>query len=153
MTTPIHNRRNILRRFGAGLSALAAQSPAPGVAAGRRPNIPLNLLEAVGLKPEPDRQLDGISIVPALQGHKLKHEAIFCHFPHYTTLTGIGPAWARTGDWKLIRRHCDTDKQADRFEPYNLGKDLSEITAAPRQAVIRRPPQRHRPDAVRTRAS
>jgi arylsulfatase A-like enzyme len=92
------------------------------------------VLDMAGVKPRAGRKLDGISIVPALEGGRLRREAIFCHFPHYTPRTGAVPGtWVRRGDWKLIRLYCDNDDQTDRFELYNLKDDLGETTnLAPR---------------------
>ena len=48
--------------------------------------------------------IDGISLLPLLMnpGAKIKHEALFWHFPHYHSL-GIDPQGAiRKGKYKLI---------------------------------------------------
>jgi arylsulfatase A-like enzyme len=84
-------------------------------------------LEMAGLSRKPGLKLDGISILPALDGRSLDREAIFCHFPHYTGLTGAKPGtYVRKGDWKLIRYWADNDDQTDRPELYNLRDDLRE---------------------------
>ncbi len=85
------------------------------------------LLEMAGLRPLPQQNFDGISIVPALSGKPLQREAIFCHFPHYTPAAGNIPGtWVRKGDWKLLRVWCDGPNQTDRFELYNLAEDIEE---------------------------
>jgi arylsulfatase A-like enzyme len=85
------------------------------------------LLRAAGLRPQAGQQFDGISIVPALRGRRLKRDTLFCHFPHYIPLTENVPGtWVRKGDWKLIRRYCDNEDQSDRFELYHLKNDLGE---------------------------
>ncbi len=68
------------------------------------------LLEMAGLRPKEGLNFDGISIVPALRGERLRRDTIFCHFPHYTPATGNVPgARVRKGDWKLIRFYADND--------------------------------------------
>ncbi|MEO7649874.1 MAG: sulfatase, partial [Bryobacteraceae bacterium] len=85
------------------------------------------LLEMTGVTAAGAGKFDGISFVPALSGKAIKREAIFCHFPHYAPRTGGRPgSYVRKGDWKLIRFWSDNDDQSDRFELYNLKKDVRE---------------------------
>ncbi len=86
------------------------------------------LLDALDLKPEPEQILDGVSIMPALRGESgLAREAVFCHFPHYMPATGNLPSTSvRKGDWKLIRFYADNADQTDRFELYDLRRDIGE---------------------------
>jgi arylsulfatase A-like enzyme len=85
------------------------------------------ILEMTGLSRKAGLKLDGVSIVPALEGRALGREAIFCHFPHYTPMTGARPGtYVRKGDWKLIRYWADNDDQTDRPELYNLREDQGE---------------------------
>jgi len=94
------------------------------------------LLEIVGQEPKPGQVLDGVSIVPVLRGGEtpasplpaaLHRDGVFCHFPHYMKATGNLPSTSvRQGDWKLIRFHADGDDRTDRFELYDLGKDVGE---------------------------
>lgn len=87
------------------------------------------LLQMAGLKPHSDLTLDGVDIRPALKGGILSRDTLYCHFPHYTPLTGNTPGtWVRKGDWKLIRFYCENDDQSDKLELYNLKNDLSETT-------------------------
>jgi arylsulfatase A-like enzyme len=92
------------------------------------------ILEMVGISPRLAQRFDGISIVPALKGGTLARDAIYCHFPHYTPATGGRPAtYVRRDNWKLIRFFADGDRQANRFELYDLAADLGETTnLAPR---------------------
>jgi len=84
------------------------------------------LLEMLGLKPDPQRKLDGMSFTPALRGGKSSRDRVFCHFPH-SGVDRQGPgAYVRQGDWKLIRRFCDNEDRTDRHELYNLRDDLGE---------------------------
>ena len=85
------------------------------------------LLAITGHKPHKNLTLDGIDIRPAIEGKRLKRDTLFCHFPHYTPLTGNTPGtWVRKGDWKLIRFYCENPDQSDKLELYNLASDLSE---------------------------
>ena len=86
------------------------------------------LLEAAGLEPKPGQILDGVSIMPALTGKgEVAREAIFSHYPHYVPATSNVPSTSvRCGDLKLYRFYCDNDDQTDRFELYNLAKDIGE---------------------------
>ncbi|NOY82669.1 MAG: sulfatase [Kiritimatiellaeota bacterium] len=86
-----------------------------------------SILEMLEMKPRPDQQFDGISIVPALKGGRLKRDAVFCDFPHYVIRTGNLPSsYVRRGDWKLIRFYADGVGGKDRFELYNLREDIGE---------------------------
>lgn len=85
------------------------------------------LLRMAGLEPRSGLTLDGIDITPALKGGKLNRDTLYCHFPHYTPVTGNTPGtWVRKGDWKLIRFYCENDDQSDKLELYNLKNDIGE---------------------------
>jgi len=86
------------------------------------------LLEMAGLKAGDGRKFDGISVVPVLtEAGPIDREAIFCHFPHATPVTGQLPAvYVRKGDWKLIRFFHDGPAFAHRYELYNLREDIGE---------------------------
>lgn len=102
----------------------------PGrVAAGSRcqtavtsPDFYPTLLEAAGLPPIPEQHVDGVSLLPLLEGGgALEREAIFWHYPHYGNQGGTPGSSVRRGDWKLIEFYED-----GRRELYNLRDDLSE---------------------------
>lgn len=83
------------------------------------------LLEAVRLDRPGNYPLDGVSILPLLNNPEstLNREAIYWHFPGYTTF-GVegGPQTViRSGDWKLIKRYEDNS-----LELYNLKDDIGE---------------------------
>lgn len=86
------------------------------------------ILDVLGLKPQADQVLDGVSILPVLSGEKsIGREAVFCHLPHYVNTTGNRPSTSvRRGGWKLIRFYADNDDQTDRLEVYNLADDIGE---------------------------
>lgn len=49
-----------------------------------------------------DPEIDGVNILPALQGEKLERDTLYWHYPHYHSL-GIAPAGSiREGRYKLI---------------------------------------------------
>lgn len=84
------------------------------------------ILEACGVKTERHREdsgIDGVSLVPLLEGSKkrLDPRDIFWHYPHYHK-GGAAPYGAiRSGEWKLIEFYED-----NHVELYYLGVDISE---------------------------
>lgn len=87
------------------------------------------LLEILGVDTPKGHTFDGRSFTTALKGRPHDRGPLFCHFPHYIAKTGDVPScYVRVGDWKLIRLFCDRQDQTDRFELYNLARDLSEKT-------------------------
>ncbi len=110
----------------------------PGtVAAGRKTAAPVishdhfpTLLQIAGIEcpPEHARTVEGISLVPLLQGDKKAIDAkrpLFWHMPHFWGPKGPGIlpfSSIRQGPWKLIYYHHG----ATRRVLYHLGKDLSE---------------------------
>ncbi|MEA4937576.1 MAG: sulfatase [Paludibacter sp.] len=79
------------------------------------------LLELAGIQPNQEQHVDGVSLVPALKGKKLKRKSIFWHYPHYGG-KGDAPASAiRKGDWKLLEFY-----ETGKVELYNLKNDISE---------------------------
>ncbi|MGQ9732110.1 MAG: sulfatase [Candidatus Zipacnadales bacterium] len=102
------------------------------------------ILEMVGARPEPNKILDGESLVPLLRRQgKLKREAIFCHFPHGPVPpTGrlCQPCTSvRKGDWKLIRFYETSDDFPNEYELYNLREDIGETNnlAGKRPAIVK----------------
>jgi len=92
--------------------------------------------DLLGWKLPTDVRFDGVSLRSVFESNTPVRDEIFCHFPHaqvadkYESMpaqTPISPASSvRQGDWKLIRLYCDNADQTDRFELYNLKKDLGE---------------------------
>lgn len=84
------------------------------------PVIALDLfptLAAAAKKPVNDRPLDGINLIPFLQG-KIKqspHSFLFWSFK--------GKMAYRQGDWKIVRNHVNHE-----LELYHLGNDIGETT-------------------------
>lgn len=84
------------------------------------------ILAFAGLEPPKPGQLDGISLLPALQGRSLSRAATFHHLPHYVLDLNPPATSVRRGPWKLIRFYADTEAQRDRFELYDLKGDVGE---------------------------
>ena len=86
------------------------------------------LLNGLGIPLPANHAIDGIDIAPALQGGRLKREAIFTYFPQSPNV----PDWlppcvaAHAGDWKLIRLFHHGEKGAHDFRLYNLKNDIGE---------------------------
>lgn len=86
------------------------------------------ILELLGLKPNPQQLMDGISVVPALkQTGPLPREALFTYFPHGGPTKPPGVA-VRVGDWKLIRRFETSSFYPEVYELFDLRNDLGETT-------------------------
>ena len=85
------------------------------------------LLEMLEIKRPEGVKFDGFNQVPALLGKAGPRTSICCFVPSYFSRPGTIPStYLRRGDWKLIRFHGDGEKGADRFELYNLKKDIGE---------------------------
>lgn len=85
------------------------------------PDLFPTLLQAAGAQPQAEQILDGVSLVPVLEGNSLPERALFWHYPHYGNQGGAPAAAIRRGDWKLIEWHED-----NRVELFQLADDLGE---------------------------
>ena len=84
------------------------------------------ILELAGAPGDPrhNAALDGVSIVPLLEGTGVPNrEAIYWHYPHYSPQGGTPSGAIRVGDFKLIEFFED-----GHIELYNLAEDLGEAT-------------------------
>jgi arylsulfatase A-like enzyme len=79
------------------------------------------LLDLAGLPPLPKQHVDGVSLVPVLQGKSIGPRDLFWHYPHYGNQGGEPSSIIRSKDWKLIYYHED-----HRCELYNLADDIGE---------------------------
>jgi arylsulfatase A-like enzyme len=79
------------------------------------------VLEAAGVVAKPGQTLDGVSLLPLLQGQPLPDRALYWYYPHYGNQGGAPAAAIRRGDWKLIEWLEDR-----RLELFHLRDDLSE---------------------------
>ncbi|MEO1616252.1 MAG: sulfatase [Planctomycetota bacterium] len=79
------------------------------------------LLELCGLPLRPEQHLDGVSLVPLLQGKSIADRPLYWHYPHYGNQGGEPHAMIRRGPWKLIHYYED-----GRNELYNVITDIGE---------------------------
>ena len=79
------------------------------------------LLELTGQKLKPKQHVDGVSLVPLLEGNKIEARNLYWHYPHYSNQGGDPSSIVIDGDWKLIRYHED-----GRDELYNIADDIGE---------------------------
>ena len=88
------------------------------------------LLEGLNLSPAPGQQFDGISILPALKGQPMTHDAVVKYFPHSPGVPDWLPPSASIteADWKLIRVFHGGDGGAHRNLLFHLKDDLGETT-------------------------
>ncbi len=78
--------------------------------------------EAVGLSPQPDHTIDGMSLMPLLTDAGTPQErALYWHYPHYSNQGGTPTGAIRQGDYKLIEFFEDGSA-----ELYNLADDIGE---------------------------
>ena len=86
------------------------------------------LLELLQVAPQPQQRFDGISIVPAFRGERLRREAIFTYFPHHSGVPDwLPPAIAVHSDhWKLIRIFHGGPEATHRYLLYDLASDVGE---------------------------
>ena len=67
------------------------------------------ILELSQIEKRPEQHLDGISLVPVLKDPKakLKREALYWHYPHYSNQGGFPGGAIREGKMKLVERYED----------------------------------------------
>ncbi|HUT90000.1 MAG TPA: sulfatase [Thermoguttaceae bacterium] len=84
------------------------------------------ILELAGAPGDPrhNAALDGVSIVPLLDGTGVpQRDAIYWHYPHYSPQGGTPSGAIRLGDFKLIEFFED-----GHLDLYNLAEDIGEAT-------------------------
>ena len=81
------------------------------------------VLELCGLAAKPLQHVDGVSLVPLLQGRSIPERPLYWHYPHYDNQGGEPSSLFRDGDWKLIHYYED-----DRNELYDLSVDPAETS-------------------------
>ncbi len=98
--------------------------------AGRESDVPVSgidflptLLELTAVDVPTTQHVDGVSLVPLLEGKAMKERPLFWHYPHYGNQGGQPSSIVRLGEWKLIHFWED-----GRDELYNVVKDIAETT-------------------------
>jgi arylsulfatase A-like enzyme len=81
------------------------------------------LLEAANLPPRPQQHVDGVSVVPLLDGKTFTHGPIYWHYPHFGNQGGFPGGAVRDGDFKLVQNFI-----TGKVELFDLSKDLAETT-------------------------
>lgn len=126
-TPPLHGGKGEL--YEGGIRVPLVMSGAGIARPGRRTAVPTasidlypTLLDFAGLEPPADHRLDGISLMPLIDGKAAPpSRQLYWHFPCY-----VGPSppasAIREGDWKLLQFFED----GGRFELYNLANDPGE---------------------------
>ncbi|QDT03235.1 Arylsulfatase [Rubripirellula lacrimiformis] len=79
------------------------------------------LLDLCGLPARPEQHVDGVSLVPCLDGGDLDARPLYWHYPHYDNQGGEPSSLYREGKWKLIHYYED-----GRNELYDLSVDPAE---------------------------
>lgn len=122
---------------GPGVTSVGAVSKVPVSSVDLYPTI----LEMAKLPAPRQQRLDGVSLLPILQGAPaLKRERLFWHFPCYVGKAGPSSA-VREGNWKLIEFFEEGgyvelyDLQTDPQERKNLAKSMPERAAALRRTL------------------
>lgn len=104
---------------------------APGVTkSGSTTDVPASgidwyptLLDLAGLEVPKEQKVDGVSLVPALEGGTLPDRYLYWHYPHYGNQGGEPSSIIMQDEWKLIYYHED-----GRYELYNIDTDINEQT-------------------------
>jgi arylsulfatase A-like enzyme len=84
------------------------------------------MLDMAGVDAPSDRVIDGLSLVPLLKSNAPLHrEAIFNHAPNLGSYHDPSTS-VRQGDYKLICFYGEGPSGANRYELYDLARDVSE---------------------------
>ncbi len=82
------------------------------------------ILDMVGLEDRIPGGIDGVSLVPLLEGEDtVERSALYWHYPHYSNQGGSPGGAIRDGSLKLIERYED-----QRLELYDVRLDIEEQT-------------------------
>jgi len=79
------------------------------------------LLDLVGVDKDPSQIIDGVSLLPLLEGKSLVARPLFWHYPHYGNQGGDPVSMIRREEYKLIHYWEDGHD-----ELYNLSNDPGE---------------------------
>jgi arylsulfatase A-like enzyme len=100
------------------------------------------LLELCGIDIPKKQKVDGVSLVPLLEGKTIQDRLLYWHYPHYGNQGGEPSSIIMEGDWKLIHYHED-----ERDELYHLGNDIGERNDLIAKEKIRGQQMREKLDA------
>ena len=101
-----------------GMTQAGTENPTPVVSM----DLTATMLDAAGVPLAKGEQLDGLSLRPLFQQHKLQRDALFFHYPHFAFHKANRPGSAiRWGSHKLILRYDD-----DSVELFDLENDVGE---------------------------
>ena len=78
-------------------------------------------MDLIGAAERTPEDVEGVSLLPLLQGEPIEERAMYWHYPHYGNQGGTPGASVVLGRWKLIEFFED-----HRCELYDLETDLSE---------------------------
>lgn len=86
------------------------------------------LLDLAGLELSPEQAVDGVSLVPLLEGASIADRPLFWHYPHYGNNGGEPSSILIEAGWKLIHYYEDGrdelyDLEHDEGEQRDLAKD------------------------------
>ena len=83
------------------------------------------ICEMVGIPDESGKSIDGISFARLLEdpGASLSREALFWHYPHFSSMGGRPSGAVRAGRWKLLEHY-----ETGRLELFDLEADIGERT-------------------------
>ena len=90
------------------------------------------ILQLAGLPLLPQQHVDGVGLMPLLQGSKIAARPLFWHYPHYGNQGGEPSSIVRQGDWKLIHYW-----EVGRNELYHLSDDIGEQHDLAKQEAAR----------------
>ena len=79
------------------------------------------LLDLAGLPLNAAQHVDGVSLLPLMEGGNIPERTLYWHYPHYGNQGGEPSTIVREGNWKLIHYWED-----GRNELYNLAVDAGE---------------------------
>jgi arylsulfatase A-like enzyme len=98
------------------------------------------LLDMVGAAKDPKQVVDGISLLPLLEGKSLDNRPLFWHYPHYGNQGGDPVSMIRKENYKLIHYWEDGhdelyDLEEDMGEENDISKEQTDITQSLRNEL------------------
>ena len=93
------------------------------------------LLELTGTTANPNQLFDGVSLANLwLNDAPLDREAIYSHYPHYTSVTSNVPSTAIWyNNYKMIKEYGQGENLSDAYKLYDLSTDIAETTDISKQ--------------------